>query len=72
MPLLSAEGEEIGHITSGSFGPSVGEGIALGYLPPTYAPGAEVYISVRGMLAPLPVVKPPFLTETSLTRRQKA
>lgn len=72
MPLLSAEGKEVGRITSGSFGPSVGEGIALGYLPPTYAPGAEVYISVRGTQAPLTVIKPPFLTETSLTRRQKA
>lgn len=72
MPLLSDQGQPIGRITSGSIGPTVQKGIALGYLPPHYKVGDTVYFSLRGQLAPLTLTKPPFVTETSLSRRLKA
>lgn len=71
-PLLNENGETIGRITSGSIGPTVGRGIALGYLPPAYQPGQTVYFNLRGQMTPLTVTRPPFIQETSLTRRQKA
>lgn len=71
MPLLDAQGQPIGRITSGSIGPTVQRGIALGYLPPTYKVGDMVYFSLRGQLCPLTLTKPPFVAETSLTRRLK-
>lgn len=72
MPLLEAQGQSIGRITSGSISPTLQRGIALGYVPPTYKPGDTVYFSLRGQLVPLVITKPPFVSETSLTRRQKA
>ncbi|MCX7606379.1 MAG: glycine cleavage system aminomethyltransferase GcvT [Bacteroidia bacterium] len=72
MPLLNEKGEEIGRITSGSLGPTLQRGIALGYLPPTYQLGDTVYISIRGQLTPLRITRPPFVSETSLTQRLKA
>lgn len=70
-PLLNQNGEVIGRITSGSIGPTVGRGIALGYLPHSYQPGQTVYFNLRGQMTPLTVTRPPFVQETSLTRRQK-
>lgn len=72
MPLLNREGETLGRITSGSISPTLQRGIALGYLPPSYKVGDTVYFSLRGELTPLAITKPPFVAETSLTRRQKA
>ncbi len=71
-PLLNEKGEEIGRITSGSIGPTVGRGIALGYLPTGYEIGQTVYFQLRGQMMPLTIVRPPFVQETSLARRQKA
>ncbi len=62
-PLLSAEGEEIGVVTSGSQSPVLQQGIGLGYVPndPAYTtPGALLAVSVRGRAVPARVVKPPF------------
>ncbi|MCS7153765.1 MAG: glycine cleavage system aminomethyltransferase GcvT [Bacteroidia bacterium] len=72
MLLYNQEGKEIGRITSGSISPSLSKGIALGYLPPEYKVGMTVYMALRGEMVPLTIVRPPFLPETSLTRRQKA
>ncbi|MCX8113341.1 MAG: glycine cleavage system aminomethyltransferase GcvT [Bacteroidia bacterium] len=71
-PLFNESGQEIGRITSGSIGPSVGKGIALGYLPSDYKVGMTVYMALRGQMVPLTIEKPPFVRDTSLTRRQKA
>jgi aminomethyltransferase len=54
--------EKIGFITSGSFGPTVGENIALGYVPVEYADeGRILQIGIRNKMVDAPVVSPPFL-----------
>ena len=53
-------GEVSGVVTSGNFSPVLQRGIALGFLPPETALGAEVEIAMRGGRAPAVVVKPPF------------
>jgi aminomethyltransferase len=54
-------GEEVaGVVTSGNYSPVLGRGIALGFLPPETAMGAEVSIALRGGRVPAVVVKPPF------------
>jgi aminomethyltransferase len=53
----------IGEVTSGTFSPTLGHGIALAYLSPAdrLEPGTEVQIDVRGRIGPARVVKPPFV-----------
>ena len=59
--ICNAAGEVIGHVTSGTMGPSVKKAIGLGYVAADYkAPGTEIYISVRGRLLKAIVVKLPF------------
>jgi aminomethyltransferase len=55
--------EAVGEVTSGTFSPTLGTGIALAYLsPPDVAePGAELGIDIRGRRAPARVVDPPFV-----------
>ncbi len=56
-------GEQIGAITSGGFGPSVGGPVAMGYLPADLAtPDTTVYGELRGKRLPLTVAKLPFVT----------
>jgi len=56
--------EHIGAITSGSFGPSVGAPIAMGYIPSTIPDGATVYGEVRGKRLPATVSPLPFRPAT--------
>jgi aminomethyltransferase len=57
------DGQTVGETTSGNFSPALGHGIALAFLPPDIAEGAEVAIEVRagqtlpGTVVPLPFVK---------------
>ena len=56
-----AGGREIGHVTSGSFGPSVERYIGMGYVPRELAtPGAEFEVEIRGRGQRARVVKTPF------------
>ena len=55
------EGAEAGIVTSGNFSPVLGHGIALAFLPPEVADGAEVAIAGKGEPTPATVVKPPFV-----------
>ncbi len=71
LPLVNGEGHSLGHITSGSFSPTLKKGLALGYLPPDTPLGSTLYMEVRGQRYPLIVSKPPFLSQTSLTLKQK-
>jgi aminomethyltransferase len=52
-----------GEVTSGSYSPTLGSGIALAYLSPPgeLEAGAEVEIDIRGRPAPARVVKTPFV-----------
>lgn len=64
VPLFAAEtgGEQIGQITSGSFGPTVGGPVAMGYLPADMATeGTRVFGELRGKRLPLAVAPLPFV-----------
>jgi len=61
---IQLDGAEIGRITSGTFGPSVEKGIALGFVPPAQAEvGTELTVEVRGRSVPARVVSLPFYTD---------
>ncbi len=72
MALLSEGGQPLGRITSGTLSPTLQRGIALGYVPATVSVGEKVWIDLRGQRVPLTVTRPPFVSDTSLLRRQKA
>jgi aminomethyltransferase len=60
-PILDAEGNAIGRVTSGTMSPSLSKGIGLGYVPVSHArPGTEIHIQIRKRNIPATVVKPPF------------
>jgi aminomethyltransferase len=58
-----AADDEIGEVTSGTFSPLLGLGIALAYLSPgdAFEPEAEVEIDIRGRRASGRVVATPFV-----------
>ena len=59
--LFSAEGEEIGTVTSGTMSPTRKIGIGMGYVKPEYSkPGTEICIDMRGQKLKAVVVRPPF------------
>jgi aminomethyltransferase len=55
------DGEVVGVVTSGNFSPTLGHGIALGFVPPTVGLGTAVQIDVRGTMLPAAVVDTPFV-----------
>ena len=62
--LVDTHGDEIGIVTSGSFGPSVGKPVAMGYIDSGFATlDSEVYALVRGKLLPMNVAKMPFVEQ---------
>ena len=59
--LKSADGTEIGHVTSGTQSPSLGKAIGLGYVKTAYAAiGTEIFVDIRDKLIKAQVVKLPF------------
>jgi aminomethyltransferase len=59
---LLKEGQEIGHITSGTFSPCLKKGIALGYARHDLTePGTGLSVTIRDMRVPAHVVRPPFV-----------
>jgi aminomethyltransferase len=52
--------ERVGVVTSGNFAPSLGQGIALAFLPPDTEEGARLSVDIRGTAAPATVVATPF------------
>ena len=55
-------GDEVGHVTSGTVSPTLGDSIALAYLSrPHRAPGTDVAVEVRGDPVSARVVDTPFL-----------
>jgi aminomethyltransferase len=58
-----AGGEQVGEVTSGTFSPLLGHGIAMAYLSPAdaFEPGTRVEIDIRGRAAPARVVETPFV-----------
>ena len=60
---VTADGEQVGETTSGTFSPTLKVGIAMAYLSPRerFKAGDEVEIDVRGRRGVAEVVKPPFV-----------
>lgn len=59
-PIL-VDAEVVGVVTSGNFSPTLGHGIALGFVPPTVTVDGAVDIDVRGTNLPARVVATPFV-----------
>lgn len=62
-PLVDAEGNSAGRVTSGGFGPSSGHPVAMGYVRADLAkPGAtKLFAEVRGSRIPVEVAPLPFI-----------
>jgi aminomethyltransferase len=68
-PVTDGKGSAVGVVTSGTVSPSLGEGIALAWVPVELAaPGTELAIQVRDRELPARVQRPPFYTEGSIRR----
>lgn len=62
VTLVDESGQEIGQVTSGGFGPSVGKPVAMGYVERQWeAPGKTVFALVRGKSLPMTVTPMPFV-----------
>ena len=60
-PIVDANGEAIGEVTSGTMSPSLKKGIGMGYVETAYAKrDTELFIQVRNKSIPAKVVKLPF------------
>jgi len=56
------DGEVVGRVTSGGFGPSLGAPVAMGYVPiDLAAPDTRLFGSVRGRMLPVTVARLPFI-----------
>ena len=59
--LADADGNEIGHVTSGTMSPTRKIGIGLGYVQTAFSKTrTEIYLDNRGRKLKAQVVKPPF------------
>ncbi|MCE1199098.1 MAG: glycine cleavage system aminomethyltransferase GcvT [Marinilabiliales bacterium] len=60
--ITDAEGNPVGHVTSGTQSPVLEKGIGMGYVPAAMAKvGQEIFLEVRGKLLRAKVVKMPFI-----------
>jgi len=67
-PILAGAGA-VGTVTSGTVSPTLGEGVALGFVEAEHAAkGTELAIEIRGKGVPAVVQRPPFYTEGSIRR----
>jgi aminomethyltransferase len=58
---------QVGTVTSGSFSPSLGVGIGMGYVVGNYDIGAQLVVKQEAAEIPVEVVRRPFLNKTSLS-----
>ena len=62
VSICDADGREIGTVTSGGFGPSLGGPLAMGYVETAHSkPGNSVNLMVRGKSLPAKVASMPFV-----------
>jgi aminomethyltransferase len=61
MTVLDEDGGELGEITSGTFSPTLRQGVALALLEPGVEDGATVIVDVRGRSEAFTVTRPPFV-----------
>ena len=64
--LILDQTRQVGVVTSGSFSPSLGVGIGMGYVTGNYDIGAQLVVKEANIEIPVKVVKRPFLKSTSL------
>lgn len=63
-PLVDAQGQQIGEVTSGGFGPTLGAPVAMGYVDAGLARiGTRIDALVRGNRVPMRVSKTPFVPQ---------
>ena len=63
-PILSTEGERIGHVTSGTMSPMLKQGIGMGYVKSDFKrPETEIAVEIRGKQVRAKVVRPPFIAK---------
>ena len=62
MAVVDADGQVIGEVTSGTFSPTLKQGIALALVDVAHDLGAQVGVQVRNRVEPFALVKPPFVT----------
>lgn len=61
-PIKNENGEQIGHVTSGTQSPTLGVGIGMGYIDTEHTKiGTSIYIEIRNKLIKAEVTKIPFL-----------
>lgn len=61
--ILDAHENVVGQVTSGSFGPTLGGPVAMGYVEIAHAKlGTVLHANVRGKAVPIEVAKTPFIT----------
>jgi aminomethyltransferase len=59
--VLAADGREIGHVTSGTFSPTLEKAIAMAYVDAAHAAvGTRLQVDIRGKAEPCTVVELPF------------
>jgi aminomethyltransferase len=62
--ILDGDGEVIGIVTSGGFGPSAGRPVAMGYVKAEFAEvGTKIGLMVRGKILPGEVAAMPFVEQ---------
>ena len=58
------DGKHLGHVTSGTFSPTLKTGIGMGYVPPELARvGTRFDVDIRGKSAEATVVPLPFIAQ---------
>ena len=62
MSVKHQSGEQCGVVTSGTFSPSLKNGVALALIDPKIEIGTTLEIDIRGKVSTAKVVKPPFVT----------
>ncbi len=59
--IMNNDGKQIGNVTSGTMGPSLGKAIGMGYINSDYSNfGNEIYINIRNKSIAAKIVKLPF------------
>jgi aminomethyltransferase len=60
-PIVDADGNAVGEVTSGTMAPSLNEAIGMAYVPTaSSAPGSIVLVEIRGKALKAEVVSLPF------------
>ena len=66
---IVSDGEVVGNVTSGTISPTLGFGVALGYVPVALSKAdTSGQIDARGKLVDAVVQRPPFYTEGTIRR----